>query len=52
MLLSYTTEPGIIPRNHPEFRIKENENNENKVNKDKNLNKKRRWKKLFYKSIN
>lgn len=33
MLLSYTTEPGIIPRNHPEFRIKENENNENNDSK-------------------
>ena len=41
-----------IVLNKEEEKIKENENNENKVNKDKNLNKKRRWKKLFYKSIN
>ena len=29
MLLSFLTEPGIIPRNCPDFKIKENENNEN-----------------------
>ena len=39
MILAYITEPGIIPRNCPDFPIKENETNEKEKSEDENQKK-------------